>query len=141
MRYTQSNELEKSEIMERKSMSEYHIRTKGGSLCFYGNWFGRPFDNFHRIKKAILNNKVLFIYFCEGELLTIEKPRGITNEEHAFIIQSASAVTWEYTPCGSIQIDRKQHRYIKCDNGEIIKYIDGYQTGISCDNQDAVQCL
>ncbi len=122
-------------------MSEYLIKTKGGSLCFYGNWFGRPLDNFHRIKKAILKKEALCIYFCDGELLTVEKPCGIINEEHEFTIQSASAVIWEYTSYGSGQSDRKQHRYIECGNGEIIKCIDGHEIRIPRGSQNAVQCF
>lgn len=122
-------------------MDEYLIKTKGGSLCSYGNWFGRPFDNFYPIKKAVLRKEALFVYFCGGELLTAEKPRGIINEAHAFIIQSASSVIWEYTPYGPRPGGRKQIRYLACGNGEILQTIDGYQTRIRCKNQAAVQCL
>ena len=127
-------------------MSKYHIKMKGGSLCFYGDWFGRPYDNYHRIEDAILDNETLFIHFDAGELLTVEKPCGIINENNSFIIQSASFVVWEYIPYGSNQRIRKQHKYIPCSNGEITKFIDGVQTYIfgTCTfgkNQSAVQCF
>ena len=38
-------------------------KKQGGSLCFYGDWFGRPFDNYHEIKEYSYSDDVLEIVF------------------------------------------------------------------------------
>ena len=68
-------------------MQKYNIVTKGGTMCFYGEWFGRPYDNFHRIIKANYENDCLNIYFEKGEILSVFNPIKIINEEKRFEIK------------------------------------------------------
>ena len=82
-------------------MSNYEIVTKGGTMCFYGEWFGRPYDNYHKIVNAAFENDCLTIYFKNSEVLSIYNPTEIINEEHCFEVKQATKVVWQYTPYGN----------------------------------------
>lgn len=47
-----------------------HLCISGGTLRFYGEWFGRPFDNFHVVQTAVRTKNALHIQFSEKEELT-----------------------------------------------------------------------
>lgn len=68
----------------------------GGSLRFWGEWFGRPYDNFHKPVNAKLNSGVLVIQFKDGEKCTIYDPSEIVNEPNDFHIANASKIMWEW---------------------------------------------
>jgi len=44
---------DKTDMIEIKDFVERYTNNqgmiKGGTLCFYGHWFGRPYDNYHEI--------------------------------------------------------------------------------------------
>lgn len=73
---------------------EFQISVTGGSLCFYGDWFGRPCDNYHKIQNYTYENDILCICFDEGEVLRVISPRNIINEENMFAITNAAKVEW-----------------------------------------------
>lgn len=77
-------------------MIEMDILKKGGTLRFWGDWFGRPCDNFHRPVSAERNGSVLTIRFDNGERLTVFEPSGIVNEQNDFHIESAEKIVWEW---------------------------------------------
>ena len=70
----------KSELTSELELSPIHFAEKfenlklnGGTLRFWGKWFGKPMDNYHQIKKAEFNaetNKLLLI-LDEGEKIKI----------------------------------------------------------------------
>ncbi|MDE6733776.1 MAG: hypothetical protein K2J77_12995 [Oscillospiraceae bacterium] len=72
------------------------ILKTGGSLCFWGEWFGRPYDNIHRPVSAELSESVLTIRFESGEKCTIFEPSEIVNEPNDFHIAHASIIVWEW---------------------------------------------
>ncbi len=42
-----------TKLLTEKFVQKYNKRQgqiEGGSLCFYGHWFGRPHDNYHQLK-------------------------------------------------------------------------------------------
>jgi hypothetical protein len=43
---------------------------KSGTLRFRGHWFGRPYDNYHRLVGCDSEFDVLKLYFNEGEVLS-----------------------------------------------------------------------
>lgn len=73
-----------------------NILKKGGSLRFFGEWFGRPHDNFHRPLSAELSETVLVILFDGGEKCTVYDPFGIVNEPNDLHIERASKIVWEW---------------------------------------------
>lgn len=72
------------------------ILKKDGSLRFFGQWFGRPYDNFHIPVSARLDGSVLTILFNGGEKCAVYDPLGIVNEPNDFHIERASKVVWEW---------------------------------------------
>lgn len=73
---------------------------KGGTLRFWGEWFGRPFDNYHRVINADFTENILVISFDNGEICTIYNPQNIVNEKNEFSISNASKIVWEWYSYG-----------------------------------------
>lgn len=92
------------------------IKKSGGSLCFYGDWFGRPYDNYHKIKQYSYTDDVLEIIFDEWERLIVIEPLGITNTENEFGISCAKTVKWSWYPYGSTQKGINKISYSVIDN-------------------------
>lgn len=69
---------------------------KSGTLCFFGEWFGRPYDNWHEIATASAAGDELIIRFNQDETLTIWNPANAKISEEYFDIVSASRVRWEW---------------------------------------------
>lgn len=65
-------------------------------MRFFGEWFGRPYDNFHRPVSAQLDGNVLVILFDGGEKCTVYDPLGIVNEPNDLHIECASKIVWEW---------------------------------------------
>lgn len=73
---------------------EFEIYKSGGSLCFYGDWFGRPYDNFYKIKEYTFHDDILEIRFDEGDFLRITNPKNIVNDKEQFAVTHATKVEW-----------------------------------------------
>lgn len=71
---------------------------KAGTLCFWGDWFGRPMDNYHTVKSAFLKEEdnELYITFDEGELCVIVNPVGIESNAKRFCVKSANKIIWQW---------------------------------------------
>lgn len=70
----------------------------GGSMRFWGEWFGKPMDNFHRVTKAFYDNNanVLTMHFNAGEICTVYGPIGVLSTEQTFHVENAARVVWSY---------------------------------------------
>ena len=77
---------------------------KSGTLRFWGNWFGKPYDNFHHVVHVDFDTETnsLILYFDMGEICIIENPDGIVNNAHTFRIHKASSITWQWYSYGYI---------------------------------------
>jgi hypothetical protein len=71
-------------------------KIKSGTLCFFGEWFGRPHDNWHEVASASAADDELIIRFNEDETLTIWNPADARISEEYFDIVNASRVHWEW---------------------------------------------
>lgn len=69
---------------------------KGGTLRFWGEWFGRPNDNWHHMVGAEAEDSILRLSFGEGEVLTIWEASGLDVTERTFRIGDAARVRWEW---------------------------------------------
>ena len=72
----------------------------GGSLCMFGEWFGRPMDNIHKPEFALYEGGVLEVQFDEGEILEIGLPSVIERDGRALIINKAEWVKWSWYSYG-----------------------------------------
>jgi hypothetical protein len=70
----------------------------GGSLCIWGNWFGRPMDNIHKITSVSFDQdkNILTLTFDNNERLTIWNALRITEEKTKLQIDNADKVLWEW---------------------------------------------
>lgn len=72
----------------------------GGSFRIFGDWFGKPYDNYHEIENAELNNQLnrLTLNFKEGEKLEIYNPRYVFEASTFLKIVKADRIklTWFY---------------------------------------------
>ena len=86
----------------------YELKVKGGGLCIWGEWFGRPHDNFHIVDTVRWEKNEIILRFEEGEALYISNPMGIINEKEQLInhvvCSFSETVRWwitrheQYTP-------------------------------------------
>ena len=80
-------------------------QVKGGSLCFYGHWFGRPYDNYHQLELVNFDGfeNSLTLNFNEKETLIIFNPRDISEFENKLTIGSADKIYWKWYSYGKPQ--------------------------------------
>jgi len=64
----------------------------GGTLRFYGEWLGRPYDNYHKILECNFNEGILIIKFYDGELIKIWNPNNIVFNDNELIINESTSV-------------------------------------------------
>jgi len=69
---------------------------KAGALCFWGEWFGRPYDNFHQIVSCEAEGEALKLHFSENDTLFVWSPRGLNADQKTFRISDAAKVRWEW---------------------------------------------
>jgi len=69
---------------------------KCGTLRFWGQWFGRPYDSCHTVVAAESAADTLIVRFDAEEKLTVVHPAGVSISSSQFRIQSASKVIWEW---------------------------------------------
>jgi len=93
-------------------------RAKRGTLRFWGDWFGRPFDNIHTIKGVSLEDDSIELVFDGGETLRISQPRNAVISDSTFLIRDASAVRWEWNKYGSPPGKRFFREYVR--RGDVI---------------------
>lgn len=83
-----------------------------GSLCMYGEWFGRPYDNQHRVVDvAVEDGDVLLMSFNEGESLRVRSPQMVTADRYELRIDRAGGVRWDWYSYGSPRTE-EYHRFI-----------------------------
>lgn len=73
---------------------------KSGTLRFWGDWFGRPYDNYHTVIAAYKTENLLVLHFDQGEKCTIYEPKAIVNEKEQFHIAQATKIIWEWYAYG-----------------------------------------
>ncbi len=71
-----------------------------GSLCFFGCWFGRPYDNRHYPVKVQYSDEALIVIFNEGEILEIECPSELIIDDKTVKIENATKVKWSWYSYG-----------------------------------------
>ncbi|MPQ49245.1 hypothetical protein GCQ56_19770 [Marinifilum sp. N1E240] len=75
-----------------------NIKVGGGTLRFWGNWFGRPMDNFHQIKKVEFNKETgrLILILDKGERVTVKNPSELKIGKNEFRIEKADEILFEW---------------------------------------------
>jgi hypothetical protein len=91
---------------------------KAGALCFWGEWFGRPYDNIHQIVSCEVEGEVLKLHFNEDETLFVWSPHRLKADQKTFRISGAAKVRWEWFYYGlpKIEINRYFMEFVKDGN-------------------------
>ena len=97
--------LEWGRFMDDAAIMADHITSaiptiKRGALRFWGNWFGRPYDNIHVLMNCEADQNVLRMHFDEGENLSVWFPAGLKLDDSTFQISDAERVRWEWFAYG-----------------------------------------
>lgn len=100
-------------------VEEFPILKSGGTLRFWGEWFGRPYDNLHKVRTAQFDTTTheLFIYF-DYEVLQIKQPHGICNTEREFYVHDAKEILWQWHSYGEPTSKDKQNIIIYKKNAD-----------------------
>ena len=69
---------------------------RSGTLSFWGHWFGKPYDNIHRIVGADARDETVVVFFDHGESLIVEALRDWSLEDGKLLIQEAGRVRWQW---------------------------------------------
>ena len=66
-------------------------------MRFWGEFFGRPYDNVHQIVGSrCSNDDVLVVEFNGQETLTVHTPEDFKIDAETFVIGNAERVIWEW---------------------------------------------
>ncbi len=82
------------EISER--VNSLLPRVKAGTLRFFGQWFGRAYDNYHVIESSKAKGDCLILTFNGKETLSVWSPSGFRISAEEFQIDAASRVLWQW---------------------------------------------
>jgi hypothetical protein len=69
---------------------------KAGTLRFWGEWFGRPYDNIHQIVGCKADGDFVRIRFNDDEVLGVWSPREPVVGPRTFKISNADRIRWEW---------------------------------------------
>jgi hypothetical protein len=87
-----------------------HLPLPLGSLCVWGDWFGKPLDNQHIAVAARDDGDEVIVEFHRGEVLKVRAARDWTFDlnapirESRFIIRRADRVEWGWFYYGRPQL-------------------------------------
>ena len=82
---------------------------KSGTLRLFGQWFGRPYDNIHRVVGAEVEADCVVIRFNQGETLRVWQPAQWQVSAEVFQIGRAARVLWEWYHYGK----PREPKYLK----------------------------
>jgi hypothetical protein len=97
-----------------KIINETLPNVKGGTLRFYGEWFGRPMDNYHKLIDSKSMSDILILHFDNKEKLIVFEPAIYRIDNNHFIIERSSGLVWQWYYYGQPLVN---------ENLRTIKYI------------------
>jgi hypothetical protein len=97
-------------------------RVRGGTLCFWGHWFGRPYDNFHQIIAVDFDasKNILTLHFSGREILIVNNPSDIQEYDNKLQIAQADKVYWQWYYYGKVQEEENMFYYELIKNDDTI---------------------
>ncbi|MDO3695944.1 hypothetical protein QVZ41_13920 [Wenyingzhuangia sp. chi5] len=136
--FKQGKNIESFEINLTPSELEKEFKNldfTGGTLRFWGNWFGRPMDNFHVVKNIefIESTERIILSLDDSQKITIIKPRNISITNKELNIEEAENIRFEWSYFINKKKVTKFQSYQKLENK--IKFdtnIDSSKKYIKC---------
>ena len=104
------------------------LKFNGGTLRFWGNWFGRPMDNYHEIKNVefYIEKNILILTFNEEEKLKIWNPSSLEIEKKELRIKRADKILFEWHLYGEDKIGENLRFESYTNNGLNIEFVTDY---------------
>jgi hypothetical protein len=115
-------ELELSSVDFKQKFDS--LKISGGTLRFWGNWFGKPMDNYHEIKMVEYDNETekLTLTLSEGEKIRIWSPSAVKIGKKELRIEEADKIFFEWHYYGKNKTDENLRFESYINNGVKIKY-------------------
>jgi hypothetical protein len=109
----------------------------------FGDWFGRPMDNVHRVIDASADGDRLILTFNEGETLTIWNPSGYSTSGKTVGIADADRVRWEWHDYGRARTPENLlfHDYRKEDDHIVVSRSHGTENPAASVDEPAVEII
>ncbi len=85
---------------------------KQGALRVFGEWFGKPYDNWHVPVSAGVDGDELVVLFHDDEELRVRDPGDWLFTSDAFRIEHASCVTWRWYHYGRPKVLENWHTIV-----------------------------
>ncbi len=93
-----------TEIESIATQRRASARLIGGTLRFWGKWFGGAHDNIHTVIGCNVDNDCLRVYFDEGEILSVWFRRQGTDNGDTFRIVDGQCLRWEWFYYGRAKV-------------------------------------
>jgi hypothetical protein len=82
---------------------EWFGRVNGASLKLPNGWFGRPYDNLHRLTSATANAGTVIVVLDERQELSISSPGSVTIDPKALRLVNSTRIVWRWAEYGSTE--------------------------------------
>ena len=92
---------------------------RAGTLSFWGGWFGKPYDNYHRIAGAEFLDDTVIITLDQAETLTIEAPRHWSLDAGMLLVGGADRLRFQWFLYGALpnRESLRFNEYRRTDSG------------------------
>jgi hypothetical protein len=101
------------------------LEFEGGTLRFWGNWFGKPMDNYHQIKEVKFDSvlKKLILILNEGEKIKIWNPSELKLGKTELRIEKADKILFEWNYYGEEKSNEnlRFESYINLNSKQILE--------------------
>ncbi|MDN3725523.1 hypothetical protein QRD02_14150 [Aequorivita sp. SDUM287046] len=106
------------------------IKINGGTLRFWGNWFGKPMDNYHEIKNVEFDNgkNILTLNLSEDEKLKIWNPSNLEIGRKELQIRNADKILFEWHLYGESRTEENLRFESYKNNGINIEFATDFMT-------------
>ncbi|MEM8599064.1 MAG: hypothetical protein AAGF99_04010 [Bacteroidota bacterium] len=125
------------------AINQLSQRNRSGSLRIFGDWFGRPMDNVHRVTIARVDGECLILSFDNAETLTIWNPSSYSTPGFTIRIADADRVRWEWYYYGRDHTPENLlfHDYRKTDGDIVVSRSHGGNNPRASTNEPAVELI
>ena len=84
-----------------RAVTAWFGQVGGASLQLPSGWFGRPYDNLHRLTSATVAADRLLLVLDNQLLLSLAHPRTVVYDEKTLRLSDFDHVTWDWDEYGS----------------------------------------
>jgi hypothetical protein len=83
---------------------EWFDRVHGASLKLPNGWFGRPYDNLHRLTRATFSAGTVIVVLDECQELSISSPGSVSVDPKELRLVNSTRIVWRWVEYGSTEV-------------------------------------